>query len=75
MAKAQIFLRGPRYLRAIPSLVLLTTAMAWGVASDPDVRDASGRKVGVSLSQQAVSAPHKTSANGDPYSWSLLPRQ
>lgn len=56
MAKPQILLRGPRYLRAIPSLVLLTTAMAWSAASDLDVVDASGKKAGVSLSQHAGSA-------------------
>ena len=36
MVKVKDFLRRPRYLRAIPSLMLLTTAMAWGVAPEPN---------------------------------------
>lgn len=39
MKKLAEFVFRPRYLRAIPSLVVLTTAMAWGVAPDPDVMD------------------------------------
>jgi len=39
MKKIAEFVFRPRYLRAIPSLVVLTTAMAWGVAPDPDVMD------------------------------------
>ena len=35
MLKFHDFLCRPRYLRAIPSLVVLTTAMAWGASSDP----------------------------------------
>ena len=49
MVKPPYFLMRPRYLRAIPSLVVLTTAMAWGVASDPDVLDVAGRRAGVAL--------------------------
>ena len=41
----------PRYLRAIPSLVVLTTAMAWGAMPDWDVGDDLHKKAGVSLSQ------------------------
>ena len=41
----------PRYLRAIPSLVVLTTAMAWGALPDWDVGDDLHKKAGVSLSQ------------------------
>lgn len=50
----QAFLRGPRYLRAIPSLVVLTTAMAWGVApDDADASDPIHKKVRATLSQVA----------------------
>ncbi len=41
----------PRYLRAIPSLVVLTTAMAWGALPDWDVGDEQQRKAGVMQSQ------------------------
>ena len=41
----------PRYLRAIPSLVVLTTAMAWGALPDWDVGDDLHKKAGVTLSQ------------------------
>ena len=41
----------PRYLRAIPSLVVLTTAMAWGALPDWDVGDDLHKKAGVSVSQ------------------------
>ena len=41
----------PRYLRAIPSLVVLTTAMAWGALPDWDVGDDLLKKAGVTLSQ------------------------
>ena len=44
MAKPQNFLLRPRYLRAIPSLVVLTTAMAWGVVAEPVVRNTASRK-------------------------------
>jgi|GEM_PF-816740 len=52
MKKLAEFLFRPRYLRAIPSLVVLTTAMAWGVAPDPDVTDTvqkAEKRAGVSL--------------------------
>lgn len=77
MAKPQSFLLRPRYLRAIPSLVVLTTAMAWGVAPDPDVMDATGKKAGVTLLQRADSEPGGTGAGagGDPYTLGLLPRR
>ena len=54
MIKPPCFLMRPRYLRAIPSLVVLTTAMAWGVASEPDVLDVSARRAGVTLVQGAA---------------------
>ena len=47
MAKPQNFLLRPRYLRAIPSLVVLTTTMAWGVAPDPAARIAASRKANI----------------------------
>ncbi|MEO6016334.1 MAG: hypothetical protein ABIP46_03690 [Polaromonas sp.] len=50
MKKIAHFLLRPRYLRAIPSLVVLTTAMAWGVAPDPDATDAVQKRASVSLS-------------------------
>jgi hypothetical protein len=53
MKKIAEFLFRPRYLRAIPSLVVLTTAMAWGVAPDPDTVDTAQKaekRAGVSLS-------------------------
>ena len=53
MTKPHNFLLRPRYLRAIPSLVVLTTAMAWGMGSDPDVTDAASKKAGVSQMQGA----------------------
>lgn len=52
MKKLADFLFRPRYLRAIPSLVVLTTAMAWGVAPDPDAVDTVQKvekRAGVSL--------------------------
>ena len=54
MVKPPYFLMRPRYLRAIPSLVVLTTAMAWGVASEPDVLDVATRRAGVTLVQGAA---------------------
>jgi hypothetical protein len=58
MKKIADFLFRPRYLRAIPSLVVLTTAMAWGVAPDPDtdMADPVQKRASVSLSQAAVGA-------------------
>ncbi|MDB5966500.1 MAG: hypothetical protein JWQ72_3000 [Polaromonas sp.] len=54
----QPFLRRPRYLRAIPSLVVLTTAMAWGVMPDSDSADTAREKARVTLSQpRAHGAP------------------
>ena len=53
MVKPPYFLMRPRYLRAIPSLVVLTTAMAWGVASEPDVLDVVNKRAGVTLVQGA----------------------
>jgi hypothetical protein len=56
-ATIQTFVRRPRYLRAIPSLVLLTTAMAWGVApDDADASDPMHKKARVTLTQPAVVA-------------------
>ena len=54
MVKPPYFLMRPRYLRAIPSLVVLTTAMAWGVAADPDELDVATRWAGVTLVQGAA---------------------
>lgn len=57
MKKLAYFLFRPRYLRAIPSLVVLTTAMAWGVAPDSDAMDTVQKKaVGVTLSLNHVAA-------------------
>ena len=50
MKKLAYFLFRPRYLRAIPSLVVLTTAMAWGVAPDSDAMETMQKKAGVTLS-------------------------
>ena len=50
MKKLAYFLLRPRYLRAIPSLVVLTTAMAWGVAPDSDAVDTVQKRAGVALS-------------------------
>ena len=55
MAKIQNFLLRPRYLRAIPSLMVLTTAIAWGVASDPDVLNSASKRAGIALVQRAGS--------------------
>ena len=65
MVKPPYFLMRPRYLRAIPSLVVLTTAMAWGVASDPDVLDVANKRAGVTLVQGAA-------AGGRPYTAPLF---
>ncbi|ABE41974.1 hypothetical protein [Polaromonas sp. JS666] len=57
MKKLAYFLLRPRYLRAIPSLVVLTTAMAWGVAPDSDAMDTVQKKaVGVTLSLNHTAA-------------------
>jgi hypothetical protein len=50
MKKLAYVLLRPRYLRAIPSLVVLTTAMAWGVAPDLDAMESVQKKAGVTLS-------------------------
>lgn len=53
----QPFIRAPRYLRAIPSLVVLTTAMAWGVVpDDADASDPMHKSARVALSQTAGAA-------------------
>ena len=44
MVKVKDFLRRPRYLRAIPSLMILTTAMAWCVVSQPHVSQTISKK-------------------------------
>lgn len=36
--------RRPRYLRLIPSLLVLTTAMAWGISSHPGVGATAARQ-------------------------------
>ena len=46
----------PRYLRAIPSLVVLTTAMAWGALPDWDVGDDLHKRAGVTQSQPLMGA-------------------
>ena len=50
------FFARPRYLRAIPSLMVLTTAMAWGMA--PDLTDGDGdgvqKKARVTLSHNVA---------------------
>ncbi len=53
MKKIADFLFHPRYLRAIPSLVVLTTAMAWGGAGPRCAMDTvqkAEKRAGVSLS-------------------------
>ena len=54
MVKPLYFLIRPRYLRAIPSLMVLTTAMAWGVASEPDVLEVANKRAGITQVQGAV---------------------
>ena len=44
MVKVKDFLRRPRYLRAIPSLMLLTTAMAWSGVSEPNASQNMSKK-------------------------------
>jgi len=56
MKKLAYFLFRPRYLRAIPSLVVLTTAMAWGVAPDSDAMDSVQKKARVALSLNHAAA-------------------
>ena len=56
----------PRYLRAIPSLVVLTTAMAWGALPDWDVGDEQQRKAGVTQSQPLMGAGDGDGPAGPP---------
>jgi hypothetical protein len=56
----------PRYLRAIPSLVVLTTAMAWGALPDWDVGDDLHKKAGMSQSQPLNSAGSGDGPAGPP---------
>jgi hypothetical protein len=56
MKKIADFLFRPRYLRAIPSLMVLTTAMAWGVAPDSDSVDTLQKRAGVTLSLNHAAA-------------------
>ena len=72
-ARVRALIAQPRFLRAIPSLVVLTTAMAWGVASDPDVMDATGRKAGLTHSHPADNTA--TGTGGDAYVRGLPPRR
>jgi hypothetical protein len=71
MKKIADFLFRPRYLRAIPSLVVLTTAMAWGVAPDPDAVDTAQKvqkraSVSLSLNHAAVgSSPNDNNTQDD----------
>ena len=45
-----------RYLRAIPSLVVLTTAMAWGVSLDAEIMGSTQKNV--SVLQSSASDQH-----------------
>ena len=56
----------PRYLRAIPSLVVLTTAMAWGALPDWDVGDELHKKAGVTQSQPLMGAGGGDGSAGAP---------
>lgn len=56
MPQSKNFKLRPRYLRAIPSLVVLTTAMAWGALPDWNVGDDLHKKAGVTQSQLLNSA-------------------
>ena len=64
MKELQKFLSRPRYLQAIPSLVVLTTAMAWGALPDADAGDEVGKRPGVTLSQRAGSGMPTAGAAG-----------
>ena len=59
MKTALNFFARPRYLRAIPSLMVLTTAMAWGMA--PDMTDGDGdgtqKKARVTVAQKQDVTP------------------
>ena len=56
----------PRYLLAIPSLVVLTTAMAWGALPDWDVGDDLHKRAGVTQSQPLNSAGGGDGSAGAP---------
>lgn len=62
MVSLKIFLLRPRYLRAIPSLVVLTTAMAWADARDLDVADDTDTRAKVVLVQQNNGKPDVVNA-------------
>lgn len=51
------FLLRPRYLRAIPSLVVLTTVMAWADLPDIDAADDMDQRSRVSWVQRAADQP------------------
>ena len=48
----ETFLKRPRYLRAIPSLMLLTTAMAWGMSPDMTDTESGLKRARVTVSSQ-----------------------
>ncbi len=70
MKTALNFFARPRYLRAIPSLVLLTTAMAWGMV--PDSIDGEGdavqKKARITMSHNATATPGAPQLPGAPSS-------
>lgn len=53
MKELQKFLLRPRYLQAIPSLVVLTTVMAWGALPDVEEGGEADKHPGMTLSQRA----------------------
>lgn len=57
MENLKKFLLRPRYLRAIPSLVVLTTVMAWADAPDADGLDELETRTSVSWVQRAEDQP------------------
>lgn len=57
MTKFKQLLQRPRYLRAIPSLVVLTTAMAWIDLPDTDAVDDLNHGASVSMTQRAEDQP------------------
>lgn len=50
--KTETFLKRPRYLRAIPSLMMLTTAMAWGMSPDMTDSETGSKRARVVVSSQ-----------------------
>ena len=56
----------PRYLRAIPSLVVLTTAMAWGALPDWDVGDELLKKAGMTLTLSQPQSQSGADGGGGP---------